>query len=571
VLAGPPAEPAALLDAATRWVLRAGAVALPLAVWPAGYDVFVLPKLVVLRLLVVSLAALHLAAWASGQRGRAGTPLDWPLAAFVGSAAVAAAFAVNRDVAVFGTYYRYEGLLTIACYALLFRLAAPAIDGREAWRLVRSLLAGGYLVSLLAIVQWAVAGAAVGSGASESARTFGGAFRASSTFGNADVLGVYLALLMPLALHELLRARGLAERLLSGNVAAVLGLALLFTYCRAAWVGAALGVALVAAAPAVRTARRWPRTTGAGALAAVAGLGLVVAAGATPPGVTGLLARAATTVDPASGSTSIRIHMWHDSLSLIAARPWTGWGPDTFGLVFPRFATGRWPANVVVDKAHNDLLQVAATQGLPGLAAHLALLAVVAAAFWRGRRRPGALALLAAWLAYEVSLQATFSWLPAAAPAWLLLAAAIAVWRPDPVPASVPGRWRRSPVAVPALAAAVVVSALIVPAILPLAGDTAFRAALAARAEGNRTQALRALATARRLAPEQGAYAAVAGDVLLDVDPTGAPGPRAEPAAARVAYLDAVRLGDTRPGLARNLATAERLLAGGPAPHPPPA
>jgi hypothetical protein len=51
------------------------------------------------------------------------------------------------------------------------------------------------------------------------------------------------------------------------------------------------------------------------------------------------------------------------------------------------------------------------------------------AAFWRGRSRPGAVALLGAWLAYEVCLQVDFSWLPSAAPAWLLMAVAVTAWR----------------------------------------------------------------------------------------------------------------------------------------------
>src|SRR5437588_3479 len=173
---------AARLDRVAVWVLRTGAVALPLAVWPPGYDVFVLPKLALLRLLVLTLAGLRLAAWAvAGRPAWRRTPLDLPLALFVASAALSAALAVNVGVAVFGTYYRYEGLLTIACYALLFWLAVQAIDRREARTLVRCLLLGGYVVALLAAVQWAIGGAAVGAGAGESESTFAGSLRAAST------------------------------------------------------------------------------------------------------------------------------------------------------------------------------------------------------------------------------------------------------------------------------------------------------------------------------------------------------------------------------------------------------
>jgi len=552
---------AAHLDRVAVWVLRAGVVALPLAVWPPGYDIFVLPKLALLRLLVLTLAGLRVAAWAVvGRPAWRRTPLDLPLALFVASAALSAALAVNVGVAVFGTYYRYEGLLTIACYALLFWLAVQAIDRREARTLVRCLLLGGYVVALLAAVQWAIGGAAVGAGAGESESTFAGSLRAASTMGNANALGTFLALLLPLAARELLAARGAGERVLATNVAACLGLALVLTYSRAAWAGAALGVAIVAAGPAARAARRRPAAAAGVALAAAAGLGLAAATRAGPGWFGTALARAATLSDATGGSGATRLHIWHDSLPLIVARPWTGWGPDTFGLVFPRFATGDWTPGYSIDKAHNDLLQVAATQGLLGVAAQLWLLGAIVATFWRGRRRPGAVAFLAALVAYEVTLQTGFSWLPASAPASLLMATAIVAWRPDPAPAPAPAPGvRRAGVIAGLGAAAALLAAGLALATLPVAADTRFRSALAAQARDQHAVALRDLAAARRLAPEESVYAAETGDVLLDVDRTGAPGRAADPVAARAAYEDAVRLGDVRPEVRERLAVADRM------------
>jgi hypothetical protein len=313
-----------------------------------------------------------------------------------------------------------------------------------------------------------------------------------------------------------------------------------------------LGVAVVAARPVATAVRRRPAVAVAGAAAASALAVWAAAAHAGPTWVAAAAARAATLGDLTGGSGATRLHIWRDSLGLIAARPWVGWGPDTFGLVFPRFATGDWTPGFTIDRAHDDLLQVAATQGLVGVAAQLCLLAAVVAAWWRGRRRPGALALLAAWAAYQVTLVTAFTWLPAAGPAWLLLAAAVAAWRADrePEPPAVAARAamaRAARVAIAAPAAVAALAAARTLAAAPVAADTRFRDALVARAGGHRALALRDLAEARRLAPGEAVYAAAAGDALLDVDPTGAPGPRADPSAARVAYADAVRLGDARP------------------------
>ena len=203
---------------------------------------------------------------------------------------------------------------------------------------------------------------------------------------------------------------------------------------------------------------------------------------------------------------------------------------------------------------------MAATQGLPGVAAQLWLLGAIVATFWRRRRRPGAVAFLAALVAYETTLQTGFSWLPASAPAWLLLASATVAWRPDPAPVPAPGVRRAGVVAGLGAAAALLAAGLAL-ATLPVAADTRFRSALAAQARGQHAVALRDLAAARRLAPEESVYAAETGDVLLDVDRTGAPGPAADPAAARAAYQDAVRLGDVRPEVRERLAVADRMAA----------
>jgi putative inorganic carbon (HCO3(-)) transporter len=418
----------------TDWTLRAGAVALPLAVWPSAGDEFVLPKLAVLHALVAVLLALRLATWAVRPRVTVvRTPLDLPLAAFVASAALSTLVAVDVGVAFFGADLRYEGLLTITCYALLFWLAVQALDAGRARGVLRALLVGGYVAALLGIVQSVVGGVLVGGVSSvETARTFGGALRASSTFGNAYPLGGFLAMVLPVAAYELAAVRSVEDRLLAANAVVVIGLGLLLTYSRAAWIGAAIGLTLVAVPPAIALARRRPALAVA-AVAAVAltavGGGLAGAGRTAPAWASAVSTRAASLADPVQGSGATRLHLWQDTLHLVAARPLVGWGPDTFGLVYPRFESGDWAGGALVDKAHSDVLQVAATQGLVGVAAYLALAAAILAAFWRGRARPGALPLLGAWIAYQVPLQLDFSWLPLAAPAWLLVAAAVAVWR----------------------------------------------------------------------------------------------------------------------------------------------
>src|SRR5207302_885757 len=80
-----------------------------------------------------------------------------------------------------------------------------------------------------------------------------------------------------------------------------------------------------------------------------------------------------------------RLHVWRDTLGLVAARPLFGWGPDTFGLVFGRFVTGDWEPGVTFDRAHNLVLDLWAAQGLVGLAACGSFFLVWAVGCFRGR------------------------------------------------------------------------------------------------------------------------------------------------------------------------------------------
>src|SRR5439155_3636937 len=142
-------------DLLGRWILRIAAFLLPLTFLPNIVDEFVLPKLLLVRLVLAALIILLLVRWLlQGEVTWRRTPLDLPLLAFIGSAALSTIFAVNRYLAIFGTYDRWEGLLTILTYALLFWLAVQFLWGEPNARGVTwSLLICGHIVAAAAILQ----------------------------------------------------------------------------------------------------------------------------------------------------------------------------------------------------------------------------------------------------------------------------------------------------------------------------------------------------------------------------------------------------------------------------------
>jgi O-antigen ligase len=544
-------------------VLRIGAFALPLTFLSNIFDGFVLPKLLVARLLLLALATLWLLRFAgTGEVRLRRTRLDVPLLAFIGSAILSTVLAVNRNVALFGTYSRYEGLLTLMTYVALFWLVVQTLaDADDARALVRWMFVSAYLVSVIAILQSVFGSLAGGGAGGETAFSFGGLVRADATFGNPNALATFLAMLLPPALDMLIAARSISSRVLAVNLLVVMSLALVLTFGRSAWVGAAVGIAVVLA-----SRRPWRRPAFTLVFGASAVLLVALAAGAFflhggLPLVRSTLARALSISDVASGSGLTRLHIWRDTLSLVASRPVAGYGPDTFGLVYPQFQTGNWTPGFLNDKAHADVLQVAATQGLVGAAAYVWVIVAFVRAFWEGRAAPSAVAMLAGWIAYQIPTQVNFSFLPAALPFWIFSAAAVTIWG-QAVPST-----RRSlqlprmvslPIgAISALALVAVVGSGIV---RPYAADACFFAGLTAQTEGRLADARVDVSQARALGPEQSAYAVEAGDLALDLDANGTPASDADWQGARQAYEEAARLGTFSPAAFRDLALADRAL-----------
>ena len=533
------------LAAVQRWFLRAGAFALPLGFAWNTFDQYVLPKLLVARVLWLGLLILFVARAALGGRVMIKrTPLDLPLLALLASAAISTVLAENQNVAIFGTYSRYDGLLTLITYAGLFWLSVQTLSGAdEARTLLRVLLASGYLVAAIAILQ------SVG----DSLRM--GYFEyAFGTMGNSNVLGAFLAMVLAIGLGELVAAESASARVLIVNVLIVAGLALVLSGSRSAWLGAALGAAIVVAG----ARRAAARLRVAFALAGIVGALLVVAMGAGLILHGGfelerqLVARALTVFNPSQWGAS-RLHIWQDSLHLIASRPLAGYGPDNFGLVYPRFETGDWGLTNVgyhqqIDKAHAETLQVAATQGLLGLAAYIWMLIAFGRSFWAARRSPGAVAVFAAFVAYQVTIQLNFTALASAFPFWIVVGAGVVAFG-----AATPARVVILPWRAPVLTAGVLVAAglaaLAVPLVaFPYVADVQLRQALDAESPAD---AQTAATLAASLAPEESVYEVEVANIAIE---------RHDLNAARVAYLEAIRLGAYNPFVYMNLALVDIQL-----------
>jgi tetratricopeptide (TPR) repeat protein len=226
-----------------------------------------------------------------------------------------------------------------------------------------------------------------------------------------------------------------------------------------------------------------------------------------------------------------------------------GYGPDNFGLVFPTFQSERlqqpW------DKAHAEVLQIAATQGLVGVAAYAWLVAAFAFACWRARREPETYAVLAGFAGYQAVLQVNFTALSAAFPFWVFCAAAVVCV--GLCHEAAPRRELRRPAGalLATLGGAAAVAIAVFGVAYPYVADARLREAVIADYSGHAGQAVRPAEQAHALVPFESVYATEVGNLAFE---------RGDWAAARAAYGAAASLGTYNAAVYRNLALADRNL-----------
>jgi putative inorganic carbon (HCO3(-)) transporter len=235
-------------------------------------------------------------------------------------------------------------------------------------------------------------------------------FRAAGTFGQPNPFGGYINLSLPLGLSLLIgRFADLRSRaplhprtlaLLAG--CALLGLALILSWSRGAWLGAAMAVSVVVLAWGVALlvgARRNEQLRHAGKrllllllIVAIIGwtLALAGAADLLPASITARLGsigeqfgvfdvRTVKLTDENYAAVERMAH-WQAALAMIQARPWLGYGIGNYPAAYPQYNLPGWKDPL--GHAHNYYLNVAAETGLVGLAAYLLLLLVAFAGAW---------------------------------------------------------------------------------------------------------------------------------------------------------------------------------------------
>lgn len=223
--------------------------------------------------------------------------------------------------------------------------------------------------------------------------------RLTGIFGATNLkLGPTLAVLSPFALWAAHRRWGRPGLVVAWLL--VLGPVLL-AGARAAWV--CYGLVSLASAWRVAPSRRWFAAWLGGAAVALALAGGV--AWQTSPRFEARMARSLDVLQGTRSGLDValtgRLDIWHDSLKMVAAHPWTGVGVRAFRYAYPRFAPAHdhflvaEPCGVGEGAchAHQIVLEILTETGVFGLVLWLAGLAIALRAW----RQAGAVAREQAW------------------------------------------------------------------------------------------------------------------------------------------------------------------------------
>jgi len=378
---------------------------------PSGYSPFGPSKWAAIT--VVALTAVAVTAW-----GRKLRVAKWPTAVwllFLGWLIVAAIVGLDPLYAWIGTPDRHFGVLTWVLCFLLFGCGQSLDDEGDARLVVGAVVAAAGLAGAWALAEklgWHATAVDAGS-------------RLIGSMGSAAYLGAAMALLVPITIGVALdRSWARRSRIAAVAAAALAMVALIGSGARAAWVGTIVGAAIVLIAHWHRVRARPGRAALVAGAMVVAVLGLGAA--------TGVAGRVPSLFDRGGAGGSSRLDEWTVASKVLAHHPVTGVGPEGYRIALPQGLDAHYVEayglTPLPDRAHDSVLDVAVTTGLPGVATYLVLLGLVGAVVIAAvRRAPLWLAGVAVGLtAYAAQGLALFPLAELEPAAWLLAGVVLA-------------------------------------------------------------------------------------------------------------------------------------------------
>ncbi|QBP40757.1 O-antigen ligase family protein [Paenisporosarcina antarctica] len=302
--------------------------------------------------------------------------IEYILIIFIALLTLSTIFSADIYTSVVGAWTRHEGYLTWLGYLSVFYFFYRVINYNDfsLERLMKNLFVVSAVISIYGILQhfdYDFISLIVPWESPTSSIAF---------FDNPNFYGTYLVLTMGIGMGLYLMASEKKPMLFYGIVLTLMTSVLLYTNTRSAWIGLAI-VALFYTLTIVKQYKLWKKW-----VVLLLAMG-IMAVGINASEGNRYLGKIFITLEESGdlldeGLTghegSSRLIIWQKDLTILDDYFWIGSGVDTHAIIFPatsdeleEYFNNR---TIMVDKAHNEYLQIAVTIGIPALLVYILLL-----------------------------------------------------------------------------------------------------------------------------------------------------------------------------------------------------
>lgn len=387
------------LNAEKQWydkalvnLMYAAAILVPIVFSPWFYTVFSAPKVFILR--IVTLAAIALIGCKWFVEGKITYKKSvWNVIAVVFAiiAVVTTFLSESFYTSLFGAEGRFVGLFTVLNFVILSWLVFNTFKKEETVKLLKISFITSSFLAFYGLLQWmgimdqlqkSLWGDSFVWSESTQERVFG-------TIGHGNHFGAYLSMGVMLAIPWIFITKKVWQKIIIGLLMLLhLGI-LLLTGSRGALAGFLAGIAVWLIFWTLfegKKITKWIKsTTGKMSMGIIIALLVIIVVSGIGQKIP-FVERTVSTIDFINqGNIPDRLSWWYSTLDMIKDKPFFGYGLSTYRDIYNKYRRTDYTVNapgdmqdlITPEAAHNEYLNTAATQGIIGLMAYLALVGFV--------------------------------------------------------------------------------------------------------------------------------------------------------------------------------------------------
>lgn len=308
-----------------------------------------LPTMAVVALVLLSFVLFIIRLCADENMKYVSTPLDGVLGIFalVMFISSIASFAMGNSVQIFLVYL---------AFVLSYYLTVNSVrTKKQLYALIGTMLFAGGIVALYGIYQH-IFGFEGGATWTDTEMFEDIETRVISTFGNPNVLGEYLLLLIPVSISYVFAKKGVKTKTINLAITAMMSLCMIYTYSRGNWIGLIIAIALLFMFYDGR----------------IVWLGIIAMFFVPMLLPQNVINRFLSVGDTTDSSTSYRVYIWNGTIAMLKDY-WScgiGLGTEAFNKIYPFYSF----SGISAPHSHNLYLQIITENGVMGIVTFLALI-----------------------------------------------------------------------------------------------------------------------------------------------------------------------------------------------------